>query len=138
MTTELKKIDKKAIELAIKLSADGNTYTDIADLLTRDGYRSITGLAITKSTVSALLIDAGHRKLTIKKGSSEHKLKWVADIKGGMTTKGKPRGRSGRRKKQEQPAQSKFALLSAIENCSGITGDSRKALLEIVFKELNK
>ena len=103
-----------AFTAAKPLFEKGMNYDSIAKELNKKGYRSLIGKPWSGSLVSKLFLDNGIRK---KKGGKRASRKTAAEPARTATT-------------------SKWALLECIESCTDLRPESKKALLELAFKEM--
>lgn len=106
---------ESAIDLMKRLSASGKSYAEIASTLSAGKYPQPTGAPWSAEYVSRDLIAAGIRRRTHA-----------------------PRGANKSPPPPRDSGTTKYDVLKAIEQCVDISGPSRKALLDLVWKEVNK
>lgn len=119
MIENTKQVDKECVNKMLVLAKTGVPYTEIAERMTKQGYRAQEGGEVSVAMVSYHLIQAGFRKHQPAKRSYSR--------------------RPHKKTAQDQAApNTKWELLSSIERCQDLTAPSKKALLDLVFRELNK
>lgn len=117
----------KILPRVLELAKAGDSYELIANKLNAEKVPTIAGKPWTKSTVSNVLVSgAGYRRR-----APENVKYWAANQRSSKSSVGAApvSGASA-------SGATKWDLLATIERCEDIQPAARKALLELVFKEL--
>lgn len=116
---------KDIMEFIKELEAQDLAYDDIAKALNKAGYPSKRGGQWTRPMVSHHLLDAGvRRKDQVDKGPRKKKRRH--------------KSRSTDLGLAQSAEVTKWDVLKAIESCADFTTSSRHALMDLVWKEVNK
>lgn len=125
-----KKQPEPAVTRALELIKAGeHRYVDIAKILNKEGLRSISGKPFSDGTISHIALAAGIRRKAQSSGYTRGGAKDAGPV-------AKRRRRAGGA--INESGGGRWDLLRHIEQCSDLDAQTRKALLELVFREINK
>lgn len=123
---------------ARELRKQGLDYQKIADQLKMDGFTTKEGTPFTKGSAWNLA-NTSNAKTYGDRGAAARRKKTSKDTK----EAGEPAVKRRRRRRSLQTTTtgretSKWDVLRSIELCEDINSSAKRALLDLVFKEINK
>jgi len=122
----LKKTKKDLVEYIKNAHAAGNTYGNIAELLNNDGVVSDTGNGKwNKRVISTLMLSRGIRIRKSKNSKRKYNKRPKEKTENVVSTN-----------KALSASKNRFDLLNSIDQCPGLNGSVKAALLDLVFKEV--
>jgi hypothetical protein len=110
------KESREAVAKTLELRSNGLKQKAIAEELNRLGFRTFTGGKFRGETISTILISQNMRTYKSKGHKVVHSATPV---------------------KAEGTGTGRWDVLKAIDSCGDLSPSSKKALLELAFKELN-
>lgn len=108
-------MSETADEAVTRLTQTDMSQLKIAEYLNKHGYKRANGMPYTKKHVSLIAIANGMKRRERKTNAERNALANPAT-----------------------PTVSKWDVLKTIENCTDLSNSAKKALLDLVWREVNK